>query len=274
MSDEGIVFPGTADVLRRAAGSAETSRANRSWWDWHADDYQAEHGAELGDAAFQWGPEGLHEGEARLLGDVAGRRVLEVGAGAAQCSRWLAAQGAHPVATDLSGAMLAHAARIGRQLGAALPLVQADATSLPFADESFDLACSAYGAVPFVADSAAVMREVARVLRPGGRWVFSVTHPIRWCFPDDAGPAGLTVSQSYFDRTPYVEVLDDGTASYVEHHRTMGDRVREIVATGLEVLDLVEPEWPEGRRTTYAQWGGLRGELTPGTAIWVTRKRT
>ena len=39
----------------------------------------------------------------------------------------------------------------------------------------------------------AVMREVARVLRPGGRWVFSVTHPMRWAFPDDPGPEGLTV---------------------------------------------------------------------------------
>src|SRR5690349_23010429 len=34
------------------------------------------------------------------------------------------------------------------------------------------------------------MREVARVLRPGGRWVFSVTHPVRWSFPDDPTEAG------------------------------------------------------------------------------------
>jgi len=44
--------------------------------------------------------------------------------------------------------------------------------------------------VPFVADPGRVMGEVARVLRPGGRWVFSVTHPVRWAFPDDPGEAG------------------------------------------------------------------------------------
>ena len=114
---------------------------------------------------------------------------------------------------------------------------------------SFDLACSAFGAVPFVAEPERVMREVARVLRPGGRWVFAVNHPMRWMFSDDPGPDGLVVQQSYFDRTPYVEVDATGAATYVEHHRTLGDRVRDIVAAGLVLDDLIEPEWPEGRET-------------------------
>ena len=49
------------------------------------------------------------------------------------------------------------------------------------------------------------MREVFRVLRPGGRWVFSVTHPMRWVFLDDPGEDGLVGVHSYFDRRPYVE---------------------------------------------------------------------
>ena len=137
---------------------------------------------------------------------------------------------------------------------------------------SVDVACSAYGAVPFVADSAAVMREVARVLRPGGRWVFSVTHPIRWSLPDDGGPAGLVVTESYFDRRPYVEAGADGEAVYVAHHRTIGDRVREIVAAGLRVVDVVEPEWPGAKTDEWDSWTPLRGRLMPGTAIFVTEK--
>jgi hypothetical protein len=115
------------------------------------------------------------------------------------------------------------------------------------------------------------MREVARVLRPGGRWVFAVNHPMRWAFPDDPGPAGLTVIQSYFDRSPYVEVDADDVPAYVEHHRTMGDRIRELVAAGFQVLDVVEPEWPEGFAQEWGQWSPLRGEYFPGTAIFVTR---
>jgi SAM-dependent methyltransferase len=260
---------GTTGVARRAVDAAESRRASRRWWDADADDYLAEHGADIGDADFVWCPEGLREAEARLLGDVAGRRVLEVGAGSAPCSRWLAAHGARPVALDLSGAMLAHAAALGARTGTPVPLVQADAAALPFADGAFDLACSAFGAVPFVADPAGVMREVARVLRPGGRWVFAVNHPMRWMFSDDPGPDGLVVQQSYFDRTPYVEVDERGAATYVEHHRTLGDRVRDVVAAGMVLVDLVEPEWPEGRETVWGQWSPLRGALFPGTAILV-----
>jgi SAM-dependent methyltransferase len=150
--------------------------------------------------------------------------------------------------------------------------VQADAAALPFRNGSFDLACSAYGGVPFVADSARVMREVARVLRPGGRWVFSMTHPIRWCFPDDPGADGLVARSSYFDRTPYVEHGADGAATYVEHHRTIGDRVREITAAGLRLLDVLEPQWPSDNTRTWGGWSPLRGQVIPGTAIFVCRK--
>ncbi|GHF66522.1 SAM-dependent methyltransferase [Streptomyces mashuensis] len=260
-----------AEATRRAAGDAESSRASRGWWDRNADEYQREHGGFLGDDRFVWGPEGLDEADARLLGpagSLAGRDVLEIGCGAAQCSRWLAGQGARPVALDLSHRQLQHALRIGT----GFPLVEADATALPFADGSFDLACSAYGAVPFVADPVRLMREVHRVLRPGGRWVFSVTHPLRWAFPDEPGPEGLSVAASYFDRTPYVEQDETGRAVYVEHHRTLGDRVRDVVAAGFRLTDLVEPEWPAWNTQEWGGWSPLRGHLIPGTAIFVCER--
>jgi SAM-dependent methyltransferase len=260
-------------VARRHVSDSATIRANRTWWDANADEYQAEHGQFLGDAHFVWCPEGLDEADARLLGDeLSGKRVLEVGAGAAQCSRWLIAQGANAVASDLSAGQLAHSLEIDAARGTDVPLVQADATRLPFAADTFDIVCAAYGAVPFVADSAAVMREAARVLKPGGRWVFSVTHPIRWSFPDDPGEGGLTARDSYFDRRPYVEFDDRGLATYAEHHRTLGDRVREITAAGLTLLDLVEPEWPDDLKAVWGGWSPLRGRVIPGTAIFVTEK--
>ena len=267
---------GTVGPARVGLSAADSVRANRLWWDADADDYHLVHGDFLGtasaDGEFVWCPEGVHEGDLGLLGDVGGRDVLEVGCGSAPCSRWLASQGARAVGLDLSAGMLTRGISAMAQGGPQVPLVQASADALPFAPASFDIVCSAFGAVPFVADSALVMAEVARVLRPGGRWVFSVNHPMRWVFPDDPGPRGLTASIPYFDRSPYVEVDADGRATYAEHHRTVGDRVREIVAAGLVLVDLVEPEWLEGMEREWGQWSPLRGELFPGTAIFSCRK--
>jgi SAM-dependent methyltransferase len=169
--------------------------------------------------------------------------------------------------------MLRHARAGARRTAVDVPLVQADAQYLPFRGASFDIAFTAFGAVAFVADSARVMREVARVLRPGGRWVFATTHPIRWAFPDDPGPAGLTATMSYFDRTPYVEHTAAGVPTYVEHHRTFGDRVREIAAAGFVLVDVIEPAWPAGPGREWGQWSPLRGAVLPGTSIYVCELR-
>lgn len=256
-------------VGRRPASASVTVRANRASWDADADNYHDEHGDFLGVADFVWCPENLREDDTHLLGDVRGRRVLEVGCGSAMCARWLAAHGALPVAFDLSAGMLRHARDGARRSGIDVPLLQADAQYLPLRDESFDIVCTAFGAIQFVADSARLMREVARVLRPGGRWVFATTHPTRWSFPDDPGPAGLTATMPYWDTTPYVEFAADGTPTYVEHHRTLGQRVQEIAAAGLRLVDVVEPQWPAGHTQVWGQWSPLRGAILPGTAIYV-----
>ncbi len=261
--------PRASGIARREVTRAASVAASRRWWDAEADAYQDEHGDFLGVADFVWSPERLREQDARLLGDVTGKVVLEVGCGAAMCSRWLAAQGARPVALDLSAGMLRHARRGADETGIHVPLVQADAERLPLRDACVDLAFTAFGAIQFVADSAAVMREVARVLRPGGRWVFATTHPLRWAFPDDPGPDGLTATMPYWDRTPYAETAEDGTVVYVEHHRTLGDRVRELTDAGFHLVDVVEPEWPPGHSQEWGQWSPLRGAILPGTAIYV-----
>jgi SAM-dependent methyltransferase len=252
---------------------AESSRASRSYWNAAAGEYLAEHGDFLGDDRFIWCPEGVDEEQARLLGPVRNKRILEVGCGAAQCSRWLVKQGADVVAFDISVEQLRIARGLDEKTGTAVLTVAADATAIPFRNETFDIVCSAFGALPFVADAATALREMARTLKPGGLLVFSVTHPFRWTMPDDPTPAGLRITHSYFDRTPYVEVDDAGTAIYAEHHRTTGDWIRALIETGFVVDDLLEPEWPAGHDLVWGGWGPDRGRLVPGTAIWSAHKR-
>jgi SAM-dependent methyltransferase len=247
--------------------------ASIRYWNSAADSYQAEHGAFLGvdGVGFVWGPEGLAEEHAQLLGPtstLAGRRILEIGCGGGQAGRWLASQGAEVVGIDISEAMLRYA-RAGSD---PLPVAAATATALPFPDGSFDLAFTAYGAIPFVADLDCLFSEAARVLRPGGRWVYSTLHPIRWVFPDDPGYDGLKVTMPYFGATAYVERADDGTPVYAEFHHPLAEQVNALVGAGLIIDSVLEPEWPDWNDQTWNGWSPLRGQLIPGTLIVGSRK--
>ena len=144
------------------------------------------------------------------------------------------------------------------------------ATALPFADASLRRRLLLLRRAPVRRrHRRAPVAETARVLRPGGRFAFSITHPTRWSFPDDPSEAGLTATSSYWDRTPYVEVDDEtGRVAYVEHHRTLGDWVALLAGAGSGSSALLEPEWPEGHDRVWGGWSRTRGRLTPGTAIF------
>jgi ubiquinone/menaquinone biosynthesis C-methylase UbiE len=109
-------------------------------------------------------------------------RVLDVGCGAGHVTVGLAPTAAEVVAIDLTPAMLAQTEKQVRDRGLTNVRVEpADAAALPFADASFDVAVSRYAAHHF-ADPMAVLHEVRRVLKPGGRWllvdVVSPTSPM------------------------------------------------------------------------------------------------
>jgi len=101
------------------------------------------------------------------------RRILETAAGTGIVTEALARAlpGAEIVATDLNQAMLDVAA--GRVQSANVTFQQADAQALPFADAGFDLVLSQFG-VMFFPDRVGAYREVRRVLKPGGRFLFNV----------------------------------------------------------------------------------------------------
>ena len=73
-------------------------------------------------------------------------------------------------------------------------------------------------------------------------------------------------------RDRYVETGADGAIRYAEHHRTLGQRVRDLVAAGLVLDQLVEPAWPDGHESAWGGWSPLRGRMIPGTAIFVTHR--
>ena len=101
----------------------------------------------------------------RAAGPVDGLGVLDVGCGTGRMTDVLARNGANVVGLDLDAAMLAVAAQ-----RTPAPLTLGDAAALPIRDASFDVTV-AVTLCEFVADVGAVFAELARVTRPGGRFV-------------------------------------------------------------------------------------------------------
>lgn len=136
--------------------------------------------------------------------------ILETACGTGVVTRRLAEAlpGAAITATDLNGAMLSVARAAAAAEGVAYD--EADATDLPFADESFDAVLCQFG-VMFYPDKAKGYREAARVLKPGGTYLFNVWDSLRRNnfaglahqiaadrFPDDP-PAFLDLPFGYYD---------------------------------------------------------------------------
>lgn len=105
-----------------------------------------------------------------LVGDVSGKRVLDVGCGDGEFAIELAKRGAIVTGIDSSAAMIAAAQACAGQQKADVEFQVARAEALPFRQEQFDLV-TAITILCFVGDARSAFREIARVLQPGGRLV-------------------------------------------------------------------------------------------------------
>lgn len=242
----------------------DAAAKNRDAWNRSSDEYQDRHGAGLERTARAWGTWRIAEDELGALGEVAGRDVLELGCGAAQWSLALAAEGARVVGLDLSERQLAHARRRALDSTMTLPLVQAGAERLPFAATSFDLVFCDHGAMSF-ADPRRTVPEVARVLRPGGGFVFCMSTPLRdlTIGPGSDLPTGR-LERSYFDELECPD--DDGEVLW---QLPYGDWVRLFRRNGLAIEDLIELRPPPGATTSYDDYVSLDwSRRWPSDHIW------
>lgn len=198
-----------------------------------------------------------------MLGDVAGLDVLEYGCGAAQFGVALAARGARVIGLDVSAAQLAHARASAEATGTAVGLVCASAPEAPFPDASFDLVFCDHGAMSFC-DPDRTVPECARLLRDGGRLVFSVGSQLLYLTWDDA-----RFRQTRRLQEPWRarRVVDSGGGT-VDVVWSYGEWVRAFRAHGLVVDDLVELIAPAGATTTYDFAPYRWARRWPAEQIW------
>ena len=180
------------------------------------------------------------------------RTVLDIGTGEGQIARRLAATGARVVGVDPVSAQVTEAARrnVSVAVGTSPPrYVRSGAAALPLADASFDaaVACLVF---EHIDDVDGAIGEVARVLRPGGRFLFLLNHPLLqtpgsgWI--DDQL---LDPPEQYWRIGPYLpeavtveEVQKDVFIRFV--HRPLSRYVNALVDAGLAIERMEEPAPP------------------------------
>lgn len=241
---------------------------NREYWNSISADYQKQHGSQLGKVDPTWGVWAVPESELCILGDVAGKDVLEFGCGGAQWSIALARRGARMTGIDLSSVQLQHAREFVAAEGLDVTLVEGNAERTPFADASFDIVFCDHGAMTF-ANPRKTVPEAARILRPGGLFIFNMATP--WL---DAATERTTevvgdrLLVDYFDMPPWQDSIGQTTFQL-----GYGDWIRLFRQSGLAIEDLVEIRPKETATTTYEGYAPLEwARRYPAEHIWKVRR--
>ena len=174
------------------------------------------------------------------------KRVLDIGTGEGQLARLAATLGADlVVGVDPTWAQVEAAS----QKGGDPSYTRAEAALLPFPDASFDcvLACLVF---EHIADVDAAIAEVARVLEPGGRFVFFLNHPLLQT-PGSGWIDDQIIEEQYWRIGPYLTEADE--IEEVEKnvfipfvHRPISRYVNAMAANGLLLAELREPAPPPG----------------------------
>lgn len=192
-----------------------------------------------------------------LLPSVAGLKGLDLGCGEGTNTRAVAKLGAAMTGLDIAPTFLRHARETEAQDPLGIDYVLGDGLTIDFADGNFDFV-TAFMSMMDMADQRGVLKEVHRVLRPGGFLQFSILHP---CFVpptrknvrDERGEPIAVQIADYFDEAdgkverwvfssiPKEEAVTLTPFSIPRFHRTLTTWVSMLVEAGLTIQAFGEP---------------------------------
>ena len=211
----------------------------------------------LYDAIAQWYDDNVRKGLLlhefvlltlfELMGDVRGKTVCDLACGQGEIARQLARRGARVTGIDLSAKLLEIARQDEQNEPAGILYLQDDAQSLSLVqDAAFDLVvCNL--ALMDIPDLTATYKAVWRILRPGGTFTFSLTHPCllppgSYWMKDEDGVTGRFV-RGYFQERYWRSDNIQGVRGQVgAYHCTLSTYINTLLDAGFRLERLSEPQ--------------------------------
>lgn len=245
----------------------------KKWWEGQSKDYQEESNIPID---IHYGPGSPNEKHFKLLGKLKGKRVLEIGCGGAQCGISMAKQGANVTGIDISEEQLKFAKKLAEKNKVKINFIQGTFQNLSkIRSNSKDIVFSAF-ALQYSPDLKKVFKEVYRILKKRGIFVFSLDHPFhRLVNPKDMKIPNKS-KKSYFDIGRKEFVFSDKSRKFVAYDHTVSELYNLLAESGLRVEKILEPD--SRKRYPYDPWYGLWDytpkllKLLPPTIIFKARK--
>jgi SAM-dependent methyltransferase len=215
------------------------------------------HGVELSGRVVEFGPDLDHDQINRLIGNVDGRRVLDLGCGTGAASIALARSGARVIAVETSTTRLAQARAAAERAEVRIEFHHSDLADLAFVRaDAVDLVVSIY-ALAEVQDLSRVVRQVHRVLTPESPFILSLPHPFAAMLEDDdteQQPPSLTRTAWHEAPRAWRAGVDEG----VSHPHSLGEVFTTLTRASFRVDTILEPRTDGAgtspHRSSLSEW--------------------
>ena len=211
------------------------TKGTKRWWEASSESYQKESKIPVD---IHYGPGAPNEKALKLLGNLKGKKVLEIGCGGAQCGIAMAKKGAKVIGMDISKEQLKFAKNLAEKNKVNIKFYRGDIINLKkIKSNSQDIIFTAW-ALHYIGNLKKCFKEVKRVLKKNGIFVAALPHP----FYDTIDYKTLKLKRSYFDNGKFEEVYSDKTKKFVAYYQTFSDIINALIDSGLKIQRVVEPD--------------------------------
>jgi len=240
----------------------------KKWWEDNAKTFQEESKVPIG---ITYGPGMPNENKLKLMGNLKGKNVLEIGCGGAQCGIGFAKKGARVTGIDISEEQLNYAKKLAEKNEVKIKLLQGDIVTLPqIKSNSQEIVFSSW-ALFYVSDLNKCFKEVYRVLKKKGIFVFSTHHP----FWETLNKRSMKVKRCYFETGKCEE--PHGKGIFVWYRHTISELVNALTNANFIIERVEEPDPRKKDKNTSKEivpeaYKRKAMKLVPRTIIFKAKK--